>query len=140
MPTIIPPEEFRGASASKYQYKDNVVEVDALIGRIVGAVEEAGVADNTFVFITSDNGPQNDSWPDSGYTPFRGAKNTPWEGGVRVPGIAYWPKMIEAGQESGELFDLMDLFNTTLALAGADRQNSRGPLYRRYRPEFLPAG
>ena len=135
-----PSREFRGASASKYQYKDNVVEVDALIGRIVGAVEEAGVADNTFVFITSDNGPQNDSWPDSGYTPFRGAKNTPWEGGVRVPGIAYWPKMIEAGQESGELFDLMDLFNTTLALAGADRQNSRGPLYRRYRPEFLPAG
>lgn len=114
-----PSKEFKGASASKYQYKDNIVEVDALIGRIVDAIENAGVADNTFVFITSDNGPQNDSWPDSGYTPFRGAKNTPWEGGVRVPGIAYWPGMIIAGQESAELFDLMDLFNTTLALAGA---------------------
>lgn len=115
-----PSKEFTGASASKYQYKDNMVEVDALIGRVVSAIEEAGVAENTFVFITSDNGPQNDSWPDAGYTPFRGAKNTPWEGGVRVPGIAYWPKMIKAGQESAELFDLMDLFNTTLALAGAD--------------------
>lgn len=114
-----PSKEFLGKSASKYQYKDNIVEVDALIGRIVAALEKAGVVDNTFVFITSDNGPQNDSWPDGGYTPFRGAKNTPWEGGVRVPGIAYWPGMIQAGQESAELFDLMDLFNTTVALAGA---------------------
>lgn len=114
-----PSKEFKGKSASKYQYKDNMLEVDALTGRIVASLKEAGVAENTFVFITSDNGPQNDSWPDSGYTPFRGAKNTPWEGGVRVPGIAYWPGMIEAGQESAELFDLMDLFNTTVALAGA---------------------
>jgi arylsulfatase len=114
-----PSKEFTGKSASKYQYKDNVGEVDVLTGRIVKALEEAGVAESTFVFLTSDNGPQNDSWPDSGYPPFRGAKNTPWEGGVRVPGIAYWPGMIKAGQESAELFDLMDLFNTTVALAGA---------------------
>lgn len=109
----------KGKSAAKYQYKDNVVEVDAHVGRIVAALEEAGVADNTFVFFTSDNGPQNDSWPDTGYTPFRGAKNTPWEGGVRVPGIAYWRGMIKRGRESAELFDLMDLFNTSVALAGA---------------------
>ncbi len=114
-----PSKEFKGKSASKFQYKDNVVEVDALTGRIVAALEEAGVADNTFVFFTSDNGPQNDSWPDTGYTPFRGAKNTPWEGGVRVPGIAYWKGMIRPGRESADLFDLMDLFNTTAALAGA---------------------
>jgi arylsulfatase len=82
-----PSKEFQGKSAAKYQYKDNVVEVDALTGRIVAALEKAGVAENTFVFITSDNGPQNDAWPDGGYTPFRGAKNTPWEGGVRVPGM-----------------------------------------------------
>jgi len=80
---------FEGKSGSKYPYKDAVVEVDAYIGEIVQALEEAGVLDNTFVFVTSDNGPQMDSWPDSGYTPFRGAKNTAWEGGVRVPGIAY---------------------------------------------------
>ncbi len=110
---------FEGKSASKYPYKDALVEVDAYIGEIVQALEQAGVLDNTFVFVTSDNGPQMDSWPDSGYTPFRGAKASAWEGGVRVPGIAYWRGMIKAGRESDELFDLMDLFNTSLALAGA---------------------
>lgn len=114
-----PSREFKGKSAARYPFKDNVVEVDAHIGRIVAALDDAGVLENTFVFVTSDNGPQNDAWPDGGYTPFRGAKNTPWEGGVRVPGIAYWPGMIAPGRESAELFDLMDLFNTTVNLAGA---------------------
>lgn len=114
-----PSKEFKGKSDSKYQYKDNIVEVDSHIGRIVAALDEAGVLENTFVFVTSDNGPQNDSWPDTGYTPFRGAKNTPWEGGIRVPGIAYWKGMISPGRESAEIFDLMDLFNTSVNLAGA---------------------
>lgn len=113
-----PSEAFRGKSASKYPYKDNVVEVDAHVGAIVEALRSAGVLENTFIFLTSDNGPQNDSWPDTGYTPFRGAKNTSWEGGVRVPGIAYWPGMISPGRESAGLFDLMDLFNTALSFAG----------------------
>jgi arylsulfatase len=113
-----PSRAFEGKSSSKFPYKDSVVEVDAFIGEIVNALDEAGVLDNTFVFITSDNGPQMDSWPDSGYTPFRGAKASAWEGGVRVPGIAYWRGMIRPGRESDELFDLMDLFNTSLTLAG----------------------
>ena len=113
-----PSKAFLGSSASKYPYKDNVVEVDALVGRIVDALDKAGVLENTFVFITSDNGPQMDSWPDSGYTPFRGAKGSAWEGGVRVPGIAYWKNMIKP-RESAEMFDLMDLFNTSLHFAGA---------------------
>jgi len=110
---------FEGKSASKYPYKDGIVEVDAYIGEIVAALDKAGVLDNTFVFVTSDNGPQRDSWPDTGYTPFRGAKGSAWEGGVRVPGIAYWRGVIAAGRESDDLFDLMDLFNTSLAIAGA---------------------
>jgi arylsulfatase A-like enzyme len=110
---------FEGKSASKYPYKDAVVEVDAYIGEIVKALDEAGVLDNTFIFVTSDNGPQLDSWPDGGYTPFRGAKGSAWEGGVRVPGIAYWKGMIAPGRESDELFDLMDVFNVSLRLAGA---------------------
>ena len=114
-----PSQEFRGKSTAKYQYKDNVVEVDALIGRIVAALDEAGIADNTFVFVTSDNGPQLDAWPDGGYTPFRGAKGSPWEGGVRVPGIAYWKGTIAPGRESNGLFDLMDLFNTSIRLGDA---------------------
>ncbi len=112
-------KEFEGKSASKYPYKDGIVEVDAYIGEVVKALDEAGVLDNTFIFITSDNGPQLDSWPDSGYTPFRGAKGSAWEGGVRVPGIAYWRGTIAPGRESDELFSLMDLFNTSLRLAGA---------------------
>ena len=113
-----PSKAFEGKSGSKYQYKDSVVEVDAYIGEIVKALAEAGVLENTFIFITSDNGPQLDSWPDTGFTPFRGAKASTWEGGVRVPGIAYWKGMIAPGRESEDLFDLMDLFNTSLNLAG----------------------
>lgn len=113
-----PSKEFRGSSASKYQVKDNIVEVDALVGRIVDALNQAGQLDNTFIFLTSDNGPQMDTWPDSGTTPFRGGKGSSWEGGVRVPGIAYWKGVIEP-RESAELFDLMDLFNTSLHIGGA---------------------
>lgn len=114
-----PSDEFRGASASKYPYKDALVEVDAYIGDIVQALDDNGALENTFIFVTSDNGPQMDSWPDGGYTPFRGAKGTTWEGGTRVPGIAYWKGMIAPGRASDGLFDLMDLFNTSLALGGA---------------------
>jgi arylsulfatase len=115
-----PAAAFRGASASKFPYRDNMVEVDAHIGAIVDVLEETGEIDNTFIFVTSDNGPQMDSWPDSGYTPFRGAKGTTWEGGVRVPGIAYWRGMIAPGRVSDGLFDLMDLFDTSLVLGGVD--------------------
>jgi arylsulfatase A-like enzyme len=113
---------FEGKSGSKYPYKDDVVEVDAYIGEIVEALDRAGVLDNTFIFVTSDNGPQLDSWPDAGYTPFRGAKASAWEGGVRIPGIAYWRGVIAPGRESDELFDLMDLFNTSLRMAGIDNK------------------
>lgn len=111
-------KEFEGKSDSKYPYKDDVVEVDAIIGELVAELDKQGLLENTFIFITSDNGPQEDSWPDAGYTPFRGGKATAWEGGVRVPGIAYWKGMIKPGRENAELFDLMDLFNTTLTIAG----------------------
>ncbi|MES2788579.1 MAG: arylsulfatase [Planctomycetota bacterium] len=108
---------FEGKSASKYPYKDAVVEVDAYVGEITNALDVAGVLDNTLIFITSDNGPQMDSWPDSGYTPFKGSKSSTWEGGIRVPGIAYWRGMINP-RESDELFDLMDLYTTCVSLGG----------------------
>jgi len=117
-----PSKAFLGKSSSKFQYKDAVVEVDAYIGEIMKALEAAGVLENTFIFMTSDNGPQMDAWPDSGYTPFRGAKGSAWEGGVRVPGIAYWKGMISPGRESDEIFDLMDIFNTSLRLAGVSNK------------------
>lgn len=113
--------DLEGMSASKYPYKDAISEVDLHIGAIVDAIREAGELENTFIFITSDNGPQMDAWPDAGYTPFRGAKGTTFEGGVRVPGIAYWQGMIKPGRESEGLFDLVDLFGTALNLAGVSR-------------------
>ncbi|AML52582.1 sulfatase-like hydrolase/transferase [Falsihalocynthiibacter arcticus] len=79
--------------------------------------------ENTFIFVTSDNCPQMDSWPDGGYTPFRGAKGTTWESGVRVPGIAYLKGVIQPGRVSDGLFDLMDLFDTSLTLAGIGTAN-----------------
>ncbi|GMQ26735.1 arylsulfatase [Algoriphagus sp. oki45] len=112
-------KEFEGKSASKYPYKDGIVEVDAIIGEIVAELEKQGLLENTFIFITSDNGPQMDAWPDSGFTPFRGTKGSAWEGGTRVPGVAYWKGMIGPGRESAELFDLMDLYNTSAYIAGA---------------------
>jgi len=112
--------DYPGLSAAKYAYKNAVAEVDMHIGNIVKALDEAGVLENTFIFITSDNGPQMDGWPDSGYTPFRGAKGTTFEGGVRIPGIAYWKGMITEGRESDQIFDLMDLFGINLRLAGVN--------------------
>ncbi len=105
-------------SDARYYYKEAVAEVDLHVGAIMKALADAGVEENTFVFLTSDNGPQMDGWPDAGFTPFRGAKGTTFEGGVRVPGIAYWKGMIEPDTESNELFDLMDLFGVSLTLAG----------------------
>lgn len=105
-------------SAARYAYKEGVAEVDLHTGAFIKALEEAGVLENTFVFFTSDNGPQMDGWPDAGYTPFRGAKGTTFEGGCRIPGIAYWKGMIAPGRESDDIFDLMDLFGTALNLAG----------------------
>lgn len=114
-----PHPDYAGKSEAKYPYKDSIHEVDAQVGEIVRALDDAGVLENTLVFFTSDNGPQMDGWPDAGYTPFRGAKGTTWEGGVRVPGIAYWKGMIAPGQTKDGLFDLMDLFGIGLNLAGA---------------------
>ena len=112
-------KRFEGKSDSKYPYKDAVVEVDAIIGELVAELEKNGLLENTFIFITSDNGPQGDSWPDGGYTPFRGTKGSAWEGGTRVPGVAYWKGMITPGRQSAQLFDLMDLYNTSAFIGGA---------------------
>jgi len=116
------PPRLEGHERQQVSFKDALCEVDMEIGMMVKALEEAGVLENTFIFITSDNGPQMDGWPDAGYTPFRGAKGTTWEGGVRVPGIAYWKGMIKPGRVSDDVFDLMDLFNTSVHLAGADEK------------------
>ena len=121
-----PNPKFVGKSPAGTPYKDGMLEVDWVLGELVKTLKEAGQLENTFVFVTSDNGPEEDVMAnaliftsDAGHTPFRGAKGTTWEGGVRVSGIAYWPGMIEAGRVSDGLFDLMDLYNTSVRLGGA---------------------
>ncbi len=115
-----PSKAFVGRSATKDVYRDSVIEVDDIVGRLTKLLEDLKIADNTIVFFTSDNGPEEDSYPESGATPFRGAKGTTLEGGVRVPGIFWWPGMIKPGRVSDGLFDMTDMFNTSLAVAGVD--------------------
>jgi arylsulfatase len=114
-----PNHRHQGASYARTVYSDCAVEIDEMLGRLILALEETGQDQDTFVFFTSDNGPE-DEIPPHGRTPFRGGKGDTWEGGVRVPGIAWWPGMIEAGRRSDGLFDLADLFTTSLAFAGVD--------------------
>jgi arylsulfatase len=102
-----------------------MVQMDAILGRLVKTLQDTGQLENTLIFVTSDNGPEMESWWDSGYTPFRGAKGSTWEGGMRVPGIAYWQGMIKPGRESDGVFDLADLFTTSLSLAGALKEIPR---------------
>jgi arylsulfatase len=117
-----PAPGYAGKSAAGFPVKDAIVEVDDIVGRVMQTLRETGQLENTFVFFTSDNGGNEDTWPDSGYQPWRGGKGSTWEGGVRVPGIAYWPSMISPGQSNDGLFDLMDLFTTSLAIAGEQKR------------------
>ncbi|MFW1966160.1 arylsulfatase [Acinetobacter guillouiae] len=117
-----PHPDFAGKSLAKYPYKDALVEIDYRVGQIRTALEKSGQLENTLIILTSDNGPFTEAFPDTGFTPFRGAKATSYEGGVRVPGIAFWPGVIKPGRVSEGLFDLTDIYATSLGLAGASEQ------------------
>lgn len=114
-----PHKKFLGRSPARHPYKDTLVELDAIMKRIVDRLRRTGQLEDTLIFVTSDNGPHMETWPDAAYTPFRCAKGSTWEGGVRVPGLLHWPGMIDAGRQSDGLFDFTDLLPTLLALAGA---------------------
>lgn len=113
-----PAPGYAGKSPAGFPYKDAIVEVDDIVGRLINLLKENGQLENTLVFFTSDNGANEDVWPDGGFSPWRGGKGTTWEGGVRVPGIAYWPGTIQPRPANDGLFDLMDLFPTALSIAG----------------------
>jgi arylsulfatase len=114
-----PHPRFLGASPSAHPYKDTIVELDDIVGRLVAALEASGQLEHTLVFLSSDNGPHMENWPDAGYTPFRCAKGSTWEGGVRVPGIVSWPGVVDAGRVSDGLFAFTDLLPTAMTLAGS---------------------
>lgn len=110
-------EELRGISGQD-EYADGMVEHDMHIGKFLKALDDLGIADNTIVFYSTDNGPHMNSWPDAAMTPFRGEKNTNWEGGWRVPAMVRWPGNIKAGVWSNEIMHHMDWLPTFLAAAG----------------------
>ena len=88
------------------------------VGQPLDKPDALGIADNTIVMYSSDNGAEAFSWPDGGTTPFRGEKNENWEGGFRVPLALKWPGVIEPGQVSNEIISQMDWIPTFLAAVG----------------------
>jgi len=102
------------------EYSDGMVEHDMHIGQFLALLDELGIADETLVFYSTDNGPHMNTWPDGGMTPFRGEKNSNWEGGWRVPAAVRWPGVIPAGSVTNEIVHHMDWLPTFLAAAGKD--------------------
>jgi arylsulfatase len=116
----LPSADFVGASDIKNVYGDKVVELDSYVGQILDKIEDLGIAENTLVVYTVDNGAWQDVHPDSGMTPFRGSKGTDRDGGWRVPAMFLWKGKIKAGGKSGEIAGGLDLMATFAALAGTD--------------------
>ncbi len=109
--------ELRGISGQD-EYSDGMVEHDRHIGLFLKKLDALKIADNTLVFYSTDNGPHMNTWPDSAMTPFRGEKNTNWEGGWRVPAMVKWPGHIKPGTWSNEIMHHMDWLPTFLAVSG----------------------
>jgi arylsulfatase len=112
-------DELRGISGQD-EYADGMVEHDMHVGKLLDLLDELGIADNTIVHYSTDNGPHMNTWPDAAQTPFRGEKNTNWEGGWRVPSAVRWPGEIEAGSVSNAIMHHMDWLPTFLAAAGTN--------------------
>ncbi len=112
-------EEHRGISGQD-EYSDGMVEHDMHVGEFLDLLDELEIADNTIVFYSTDNGPHYNTWPDAASTPFRGEKNTNWEGGWRVPAMVRWPGIIEPGSVSNEIVHHMDWLPTFAAAAGKE--------------------
>ncbi len=112
--------EHRGISGQD-EYADGMVEHDMHIGQFLKLLDDLGIAENTIVFYSTDNGPHYNTWPDAAATPFRGEKNTNWEGGWRVPAMVRWPGKIEPGSISNEIMHHMDWLPTFADIAGDDK-------------------
>src|SRR4026207_346625 len=99
-------------------YPDGMVEHDGHVGKLLDKLDALGVADNTIVMYSTDNGAEVMSWPDGGATPFRGEKDTNYEGGWRVPCCIRWPGVLKPGTLSNEMFPHTDMLPTLVAAAG----------------------
>jgi arylsulfatase A-like enzyme len=99
-------------------YPDGMVEHDGHVGQLLDKLDKLGIADNTIVMYSTDNGAESFSWPDGGTTPYRNEKATNWEGGWRVPMTMRWPGVIEPGREINDIVAHEDWLPTLLAAAG----------------------
>ncbi|MEP9359647.1 arylsulfatase [Sphingomonas sp. KR3-1] len=113
------PESLGQAGRWQSPYHDTMIDHDRNVGALLDYLDELGIADDTFVMYSTDNGPHRNSWPDGGMTPFRSEKNTNWEGAFRIPEIVRWPGKIAAGSVSTEIVQHHDWLPTFLAMAGA---------------------
>jgi arylsulfatase len=112
------PESVGQAGRWQSPYHDTMIDHDKAVGALLEKLDELGLAEDTIVVYSTDNGPHMNSWPDGGMTPFRGEKNTNWEGAFRVPQLIRWPGRIEAGRVSNEIVSHNDWLPTFLAAAG----------------------
>ena len=99
-------------------YHDTMIDHDKAVGALLDKLDELGIADNTIVMYSTDNGPHMNSWPDAGMTPFRNEKNSNWEGAYRVPCLVRWPGVIEPGSVCNDIMSHLDWLPTFLAAAG----------------------
>ncbi len=112
------PESVGQAGRWQGPYHDVMIDHDKNVGTVLKAVDDAGIADNSIVMYSTDNGPHMNSWPDAGMTPFRNEKNSNWEGAYRVPAMVRWPGHIKPGTVSNEIVAHLDWLPTFLAAAG----------------------
>ncbi len=116
--THMKPESRGQAGRWQSEYHDVMIDHDKNVGTVLKALDDAGIAGNTFVMYSTDNGPNMFSWPDGAMTPFRNEKNTNWEGAYRVPCLVRWPSKIKPGSVSNEIVAHLDWLPTILAMAG----------------------
>jgi len=116
--THVKPESVGQAGPFQSPYHDTMIDHDKIVGALLDKLDELGVADNTIVVYSTDNGPHMNTWPDGAMTPFRGEKDTNWEGAFRVPEMVRWPGKIPAGAVSNEIIQHHDWLPTFLAAAG----------------------
>ena len=112
------PESIGRAGRWQSEYHDTMLDHDDLVGDLLGLLDELGIAENTIVMYSTDNGPHMNSWPDAGMTPYRNEKNSNWEGAYRVPAMVRWPGRIPAGTVLNGIVSHNDWFVTLLSAVG----------------------
>jgi arylsulfatase A-like enzyme len=112
------PESKGQAGRWQSEYHDTMIDHDNIVGELLNQLDQLGIAEDTIVMYSTDNGPHMNTWPDAGMTPFRNEKNSNWEGAYRVPAMIRWPSKIEAGSVCNGLVSHLDWLPTLLAVAG----------------------